>query len=135
LRPTRLGRRGAQWPAAGVRGRLSCMAWMAHRAMVAWVASIGAACGPGDADDGPTGTDDGPTADGTLDAGDASADGSDTGDETGMPACVVDPLDLGTPPSSTRDGTTVAMVGGGPRFEIPAAWLEWHEQFGNNLHL
>lgn len=111
--------------------------------MTACVLALGTACGPASGDDGSTGGDDGSTSDGTLDTSGTSEDGSDTsvggsdvGDETtGSPACAVDTLDLSMPPSSTREGTTVSTVGAGPRFELPAAWIEWHDEYGTNLHL
>jgi hypothetical protein len=107
--------------------------------MTACVLALGTACGPASGDDGSTSGDDGSTSGGTLDASGAPEDGSDTAvggsDETGSPACAIDTPDLSTPPSSTRDGRVVSSVGPGPRFEVPASWIDWYDEYGNNLHL
>lgn len=58
--------------------------------------------------------------------------GSTSGGEVG---CLASAPDLTTPPSSTRKGTLVTTVGPGPGFALPQAFVDWHSEFGNNLHL
>lgn len=38
-------------------------------------------------------------------------------------------------PFATRKDTTITLRPSGATFRIPRAWVEWHDQFGNNLHL
>jgi len=38
-------------------------------------------------------------------------------------------------PYATREGATVTLHPSGLQFSVPENWLEWHLEFGNNLHL
>jgi hypothetical protein len=38
-------------------------------------------------------------------------------------------------PFATRQGTTIVLRPSGLQFAVPKDWIDWYDQFGNNLHL
>lgn len=46
-----------------------------------------------------------------------------------------EPRPTATKSSATRDQRDIRLEPSGVTFRIPEVWLEWHRQFGNNLHL
>jgi hypothetical protein len=44
-------------------------------------------------------------------------------------------MDPAKRPFATRQGTTITLEPSGATFEIPVAWVEWHDKFEDNLHL
>jgi hypothetical protein len=38
-------------------------------------------------------------------------------------------------PFATRQGSTIVLRPSGLQFQVPKDWIDWYDQFGNNLHL
>lgn len=107
-----------------------------------WIALLLACGSSGSQPDDTTGAVESSGEEGSS-ASPTSADSSSSGatndesssSDTGVLACEIVDADLTTLPSSTLDGMSVVPVGPGVRIELPADWMSWNAEFGNNLHL